>query len=141
MRNNVEYRGIEGDHDTLIIRVELKGGHEDVAPLNPRTDIRNHSPSGMSWGYMGSGPSQLALAILADHMKDDVKAEKYYMQFKAEVISKITDDAFVLSNEKVQTWINRHERLLANESKTADEVDAERKRATAELTAANKKGQ
>ncbi len=27
-----------------------------------------HSPSGMAWGYGGSGPADLALSILADHL-------------------------------------------------------------------------
>jgi hypothetical protein len=36
-------------------------------PLQTHQDIRNHSPDGFNWGYGGSGPSQLALAILADH--------------------------------------------------------------------------
>ena len=35
-------------------------------PLDARRDIRNHSPDGFEWGYGGSGPAQLALAILAD---------------------------------------------------------------------------
>jgi len=35
-------------------------------PLPFRTEIRNHSPTGFNWGYSGSGPAQLALAILAD---------------------------------------------------------------------------
>ncbi len=30
-------------------------------------ELRNHSPTGFNWGYAGSGPCQLALAILADH--------------------------------------------------------------------------
>ena len=30
------------------------------------TKIMNHSPNGFSWGYSGSGPAQLALAILCD---------------------------------------------------------------------------
>ena len=39
----------------------------DGRPLNPRLDLWNHSPTGFEWGYGGSGPAQLALAILADH--------------------------------------------------------------------------
>lgn len=36
-------------------------------PLPLRLEIRSHSPTGFEWGYGGSGPAQLALAILADH--------------------------------------------------------------------------
>lgn len=32
--------------------------------LDPHLDIWNHSPDGFSWGFSGSGPSQLACAIL-----------------------------------------------------------------------------
>lgn len=35
-------------------------------PLHAFQEIRNHSPDGFNWGYAGSGPAQLALAILAD---------------------------------------------------------------------------
>lgn len=27
-----------------------------IRGLDPRLDIRNHSPSGFAWGYSGSGP-------------------------------------------------------------------------------------
>ncbi len=37
-------------------------------PLPARCEIWNHSPSGFEWGYGGSGPAQLALAILADFL-------------------------------------------------------------------------
>ena len=37
-------------------------------PLPLRLEIRNHSPTGFEWGFGGSGPAQLALAILADHL-------------------------------------------------------------------------
>jgi len=38
-------------------------------PLDPCTDIRSHSPSGLEWGYAGSGPAQLALALVADFLR------------------------------------------------------------------------
>ncbi|RTL26956.1 MAG: hypothetical protein EKK55_07055 [Rhodocyclaceae bacterium] len=47
----------------------------DGAPLPPRLDILNRSPDGFNWGYGGAGPTQLAVAILADHLEhcpDDV---------------------------------------------------------------------
>ena len=38
----------------------------DGVPLDHKGSCKvyNHSPTGFSWGYGGSGPSQLALAIL-----------------------------------------------------------------------------
>lgn len=39
-----------------------------------------HSPSGMAWGYGGSGPADLALSILADHLgeADAIPAHQRY---------------------------------------------------------------
>lgn len=42
-------------------------------PLPLRLDLVSHSASGFEWGYGGAGPSQLALAILADHWRADAR--------------------------------------------------------------------
>jgi hypothetical protein len=49
--------------------------------------IRNHSPDGFQWGYGGSGPAQLALAILLDLGYNTDQASEIYQQFKGEVVS------------------------------------------------------
>lgn len=41
----------------------------DGKPLDPRFDLMRHSPDGFEYGYGGSGPAQLALALLAHHVK------------------------------------------------------------------------
>lgn len=52
--------------------------NENVCRLLPLClELRNHSPTGFEWGYGGSGPAQLALAILADHF-GDVRATDQY---------------------------------------------------------------
>jgi hypothetical protein len=69
--------------------------------LPPRTDLRNHSPTGFEWGYGGSGPAQLALAILADHFQRlgndsgvaDRLALRYYQTFKFRVIGNLRQEA------------------------------------------------
>ena len=48
--------------------------------LDPRFDLWNHSPTGFEWGYAGSGPAQLALALLADHLADDQEALEFYQR-------------------------------------------------------------
>jgi|SRR5581483_3430011 len=54
----------------------------DGRALDPRFDLRFHSPDGLSWGYGGSGPAQLALALLADWLGDDSAALSLYQEFK-----------------------------------------------------------
>lgn len=43
--------------------------------------ICNHSPTGFNWGYGGSGPAQLALAILMKYLPVE-EAYEYYQDFK-----------------------------------------------------------
>ena len=56
-------------------------------PLPFRLDLFNHSPTGFSWGYTGSGPAQLALALLADALGDDDLAVRLHQDFKFKVVA------------------------------------------------------
>jgi len=57
--------------------------------LPPRTDLRNHSPTGFEWGYGGSGPAQTALALCAHALGDDERALRVYQQFKFRVVGRM----------------------------------------------------
>lgn len=57
--------------------------------LNPRFDLRNHSPTGFCWGYGGSGPAQLALALCCDVLANDRLAEMVYQKFKWAWVSRL----------------------------------------------------
>jgi hypothetical protein len=57
-------------------------------PLDPRFDLREHSPTGFNWGYGGSGPAQLALALCADALGDDARAQRIYQAFKFAVVTR-----------------------------------------------------
>ena len=79
-------------------------------PLDWRTSlaVRNHSPNGIEWGYGGSGPSQLALAILLA-MTDRETAERRHQQFKADVIARISDAEWSLPLRDVRRWLGTKE--------------------------------
>jgi len=79
----------------------------DGKPLDPRFDLRNHSPAGFNWGYGGSGPAQAALAILADALGDDEATVLFYQDFKWMVISHIDTDEFAMSQADVIEWFER----------------------------------
>jgi Family of unknown function (DUF6166) len=63
--------------------------------IDPRYVLRNNSPTGFAWGYNGSGPAQLALAILTDYFgaKPGGKAlaEALYQPFKFTVIAALPE--------------------------------------------------
>ncbi len=55
--------------------------------------LRNHSPDGFQYGYAGSGPAQLSLAILLEIMPQD-EAMANYQEFKHQVIAKLPQKDF-----------------------------------------------
>lgn len=58
-------------------------------PLPLRLDLANKSPTGFSWGYGGSGPSQLALALCADALGDEMAALIIHQDFKFRVLGNL----------------------------------------------------
>jgi len=87
------YRG-ERTRDGVSVTVDGK-------PLNPRTDIRNHSPSGFDYGHGGSGAAQLALALLADVLDDEIQTQIFYQAFKWQVIVPIKGDRWTLTDKQI----------------------------------------
>lgn len=82
--------------------------HEDGGyPLDPRVDLRAHSPSGFEWGYNGSGPAQLALALLADATGDDELAQGYYQAFKRQVVALWCRDTWEVTQAQILRWVER----------------------------------
>jgi len=73
----------------------------DGRPLNPRLDLWNHSPTGFEWGYGGSGPAQLALAILADHFGNDEQAFNFHHRYKWAVIAELPKRSWTLTSQEI----------------------------------------
>lgn len=64
----------------------------------------NHSPDGFEWGYDGSGPSQLAFAILLHHSGLEV-AQLYYQRFRRQVIANITERDWTIPKGSITDWL------------------------------------
>lgn len=79
-----------------------------VGPLLPRNDLRNHSPDGFEWGYGGSGPAQLALALLADATGFDRVALQYYQEYKARVVAGLDHKGWTLTQEQVLSELSTY---------------------------------
>ena len=81
--------------------------HIDGNFLSPERSIKlcNHSPDGFSWGYHGSGPAQLALALLLEAGASDKEAQRYHQEFKRDKISTLEKFAFHLKGSAVLDWL------------------------------------
>jgi hypothetical protein len=75
----------------------------DDQPLDCRYDLLSASPSGFEWGYGGSGPAQLAIAILA-HAYDDEFATAHYQQFKRDVVATLPENGWTLTKSDLDEW-------------------------------------
>lgn len=88
-------------------------GQYDTA-LDPRFDLWNHSPTGFEWGYGGSGPAQLALALLADATGDDEIALALYQTFKWNLVAALQKEEWRLDRQQVLAWVANHNEDLAD---------------------------
>ncbi len=70
-----------------------------------RLDLRNHSPTGVEWGYGGSGPAQLALALAADVLGDDDRAQEVYQRLKFSVVGGLPHEGWVLTESRLRSAI------------------------------------
>lgn len=88
---------------SLIVRV-------DGYKLTPKPSLRvvNHSPTGFEIGYDGSGPSQLALAILLRAGLTTDHALDLYMAFRREFIA--THQAPCILDIDIDAWVAKQRR-------------------------------
>lgn len=77
----------------------------DGRPLSPERSLEvcNHSPTGFSWGYPGSGPAQLALAILLSYLPEK-EAVGLYQDFKFKFIATLPEEDFEKELD-IREWI------------------------------------
>ena len=97
---NTVYRGRRDPAAPVSEELEVT---VDGEPLAKRYDLLSASPSGFETGYNGSGPAQLAIALLA-HAYDDEFACEYYQQFKGGVVSNLPEGGWILTKTDLDAW-------------------------------------
>lgn len=77
-----------------------------VLSPGPSQKLSNHSPDGFNWGYGGSGPAQLALALLLDVTGDMNIALRYHQNFKWQVVATWAQaQPWGYSEDQVRAWL------------------------------------
>ena len=87
-QDTVEYVGFRVDGQAVVLNLSE---HRRLS-LERSLDLVNHSPSGFEWGYSGSGPAQLACALLLDYYDDEQLAREHYIAFRNQVVSQLECD-------------------------------------------------
>lgn len=98
----VAYDGPYDGGDIILRRVN------GIATANVPHVIKRHSPTGFEWGYEGSGPADLALAILLAVTGNEKLADRLYQQFKRDVIARVPRDGAVIKRVTIEEWIRKH---------------------------------
>lgn len=84
------------------VMVSVAKSMTDVHPLR---HIVRHSPTGMNWGYGGSGPADLALSIMADVFEGRVElADVFYQQFKWDFVAG-WGEVWTITTEEIDHWL------------------------------------
>lgn len=103
MINAPLYSGMRDPNGTPVV---LR--NEELFTPNVSLCLRNHSPTGFEWGYQGSGPAQLALAILIDCL-GAYWAENVYQAFKRDIVANLPkDQEWSLAWLEINNWWTNH---------------------------------
>lgn len=94
-----------GENLRMPCRVFVENGSVRK-PLSARWDVKNHSPDGFEWGYAGSGPAQLALALCLDCLGDSLRAQAVYQRIKREIVMHFDHYRWSLGEEALRSAIN-----------------------------------
>ena len=77
-----------------------------IPMIDPQLPHRlRHSPDGFEWGYLGSGPSDLALSLLTYWFGEKV-ADKYYHRYKEAFIGRMPKEGGILKKEDAEKFLS-----------------------------------
>jgi hypothetical protein len=102
MSDTVKYIGERLPSGCVVRAVDAKGNSHRLAT---RIDLINHSPDGFEWGYGGSGPAQLALALLVDATGNAERAMRLHQDFKRCFIQDIDSDRWEIEAAEVRRYV------------------------------------
>jgi hypothetical protein len=96
------YVGIPSDDENTVL---VKEYGKRPRWLMWRLDIAKKSPTGLSWGYGGSGPHQLAIALLADCFNDNIARQWNHALVRDIISSFAMDKPFQLEARQLHRWL------------------------------------
>jgi len=120
------YRIHDEPGNVIVTRTEVNlNGEIKVDNLypGPSQELYNHSPDGFEWGYSGSGPAQLALALILDATGNKELALVYHQQFKESFVAG-WGARWQLIARQIRIWVElKHnlDQLAAKEEKVGTE--------------------
>lgn len=104
-------RTVVGGPERVMVRADMGAG---VVLTHPLLHRELHSPTGFQWGYGGSGPADLALSILLDHLGESPTqaqlergqpvAWALHQAFKWDFVAGFGDE-WELTSDRINHWL------------------------------------
>jgi Family of unknown function (DUF6166) len=111
-------------HQPMTIVWVQRGEREQdrtLLDIEPSFRLRRHSPTGFLWGYGGSGPAQLALAIMLDCC-GQFHAERCYQTFKTHYVARWPQSGWMIDEEVVWRWADTCTIAMQRRAELADDA-------------------
>jgi hypothetical protein len=121
------YQGRRNENEIFVV---VKNVAENLHNTLPHVDY--HSPDGFEWGYGGSGPADLALAILTDFFEENPKevqtyartgqgepssAVHFHQKFKDKFVAGLPKNQWQITEEEIKKWQSNEIGALCKECK------------------------
>lgn len=105
------YREADDRMPTIKIgKVEVIEIGPDGQPARsyPLKHVVHHSPTGIEWGYAGSGPADCAVSVLSDHLGPECKniLPGLYQRFKDKFIAPMPFGGGEITSDQISEWLN-----------------------------------
>lgn len=124
------YKGYRMPDGTVRVIVATPDGHSQDLPHHVR-----HSPDGYEWGYLGSGPAELARCLLFDATQDWTVTGVLYQDFKEDVVAcwptqtsyRLGDSrplrCWALPHSMIMGWVNARKEQVARYKEVYGSMD------------------
>lgn len=83
----------------IVCKRDERGAHFNIDQIEVL-----HSPTGMEWGYGGSGPADFALNILA-RFTDHETAHRLHQMFKERFVQPLPLEGGTIRGEEIASWV------------------------------------
>jgi hypothetical protein len=107
--STIVYSVVRPDSSDVILCRRETGNSFMISPA-ASLKVWNHSPTGFEFGYGGSGPAQLALAILLDFLDGDAeRAVCHHQAFKWRFVARWSGDRAQVSGAAIVDFLHEAE--------------------------------
>jgi hypothetical protein len=103
-------------HKDMVSLTREEDGARRSVGIERSLKVWSHSPTGFETGYGGSGPAQLALAILLDFGLSDEEAVRHHQHLKNDVIQRNAiqlGEQYILTATALTAWLERRRAVEA----------------------------